>query len=67
VKADGAAALVEFDFERDFSAKRAASLRVDLDVDVYAPRSDTRVESVARRAGGHGGFRFESRMRSRGA
>jgi hypothetical protein len=67
VKADGAAALVEFDLERDFAAKRAAPLRVDLDVDVYPPRSDTRIESVVRRAGGHGGFRFELRLRLRGA
>jgi hypothetical protein len=66
VKADGAAASVELDLERDLATKRTASLRVDFDVDVYALRPDTRIESVARCAGGHGGFRFELRLRSRG-
>ena len=64
VKADGAAALVEFDFERDLAAERIASLRVDFDVDMHASRSDARIESVARCAGGHRGFRFEVRLRS---
>jgi len=66
VKADGAAALVELDLERDLATERTALLRIDFDVDVHALRPDTRIESVARRAGGHGGFRFELRLRPRG-
>jgi hypothetical protein len=66
VKADGAAVPVEFDLERDLAAERAASLWVDIDMDVYASRPDTWIESVTRGAEGHGGFRFELRRRSRG-
>ena len=66
MKADGAATFVEFDLERDLATKRTALLRVDLDVDVHALRPDTRIESVARRAGGHGGVMCELRLRWRG-
>ena len=64
MKADGAAALVEFNLERNLAAKRTALLWVDFDVDMHTSRSNTWIESVARRAGGHRRFRFEVRQRS---
>ena len=64
MKADGAAALVELNLERNLAAKRTALLRVNFDVDMHASRPNTRIESVARCAGGHRGFRFEVRLRS---
>jgi len=64
VEANGAAALVELDLDRNFAAKHTALLRIDFDVDVHALRANSGIESIARRSGGHRGFRFEVWLRS---